>query len=489
MAKELVVNIGGMNVSVKGQRKLKMCIGIPVADSIGPTFFRTMLLRMEEWSQTFDLLPVIETSIPIDEARNKIVEAAVEYKCDYIFFIDSDTLIQKGQLEKLLSHDKDAITGLSYMRAAPYYSLIRKRVAYRLYNPIEPQGQELIKIDGAGFGCFLIKVSAFDKIEYPWFRFHFFKYEDKWRHIGEDLYLCEQLENANIEIYCDPTVECVHVGTDVTIDMANKYKDFRVIILDEIKASRKELSEFTGLSEEEVTVKCNIAVDLIAKQYKQEIIDTGKDPKIFYKENKNYIFDLVDWHMQKRRSFDIGLAENIKKTYPDVKTILDFGSGCGQNAIDLAKAGYIVAMADYEGYTSQFARFRAKKRGLDIKFYDMEKPINDKFDIILAFDVLEHIPDQEFENVINLLKSLKSDNGKGKVITTVAFGTQNGAHPMHYAESPRKTELIKSLNENSKIDINSLNTVANKDTNINIIDNINVDNLNKINDPIKILQR
>ncbi len=447
MTKELVVNIGGMNVSVKGQRKLRMCIGIPVSDSIGPTFFRTMLLRMEEWSQTFELLPVIETSIPIDEARNKIVEAAIQNKCDYIFFIDSDTIIQKGQLEKLLSHDKDVITGISYMRVAPFYSLIRKKVAYRLYNPIEPYGTELMKIDGAGFGCFLIKTSAFNKIEYPWFRFHFFKYEDKWRHIGEDLFLCEQLQNANIDIYCDPTVECIHVGTDVTIDMANKYKDFRIAILDEIKTSREELSEFTGLSQEEVTVKCNIATDLVAKQYKEYIIDTGKDPKMFYKENKYYIFDLINWHMQSRRSFDVELANNIRKNYPNAKKVLDFGSGCGQNAIELTKAGYITAMADYESYTSQFARFRTKKRGLDIKFYDIEQPINDKFDIILAFDVLEHVPDTEFEKTINLLKSLKSKDGK--IITTVAFGTQNGIHPMHYEESPRKVELIKKLNEDN----------------------------------------
>lgn len=445
MAKELVVNIGGMNIKVKGQRKIRMCIGIPVAGSISPTFFRTMLLRMEEWSQTFEVVPVIESSIPIDEARNKIVQGAIRYKCDYIFFIDSDTIVQKGQLEKLLSHDKDAITGISYMRVAPYFSLIRKKAAYRLYNPIEPSGTELIKIDGAGFGCFLIKTTAFDKIEYPWFRFHFFKHEDKWRHLGEDLYLCEQLQNANIDIYCDPTVGCVHVGTDVTMDLSDKYKDLRMSVLDEIKTSKEELSEFTGMSLEDVTVKCNIGTDIVAKQYKNDIIDAGKDPIIFYKENKYYIFDLIDWHMQKRRSFDIGLAENIKNQCPNARTILDFGSGCGQNAIELAKAGYLVSMADYDGYTSQFARFRAKKRGLDIKFYDIEKPINEKFDVVIAFDVLEHVPDSEFEKTINLLKSLKSDGGK--VITLVSFGTQNGDHPMHHEESPKKIELIKKLNE------------------------------------------
>jgi 2-polyprenyl-3-methyl-5-hydroxy-6-metoxy-1,4-benzoquinol methylase len=102
-------------------------------------------------------------------------------------------------------------------------------------------------------------------------------------------------------------------------------------------------------------------------------------------------------------------------------------------------------MADYDGYTSQFAKFRAKHRGLDVKFYDIEKPINDKFDIILALYVLEYVPDSEFEKVINLLKSLKSDGGK--IITKANFGDENGKYPMRYEESPKKIELMKRLSE------------------------------------------
>lgn len=440
---DLIVNIDGMNISVKGHRKVRICVGIPVTGGISPEFFREMLLRMEEWSQTFDIVPVIETAIPHDEGRNRIAKAAIDYKCDYIFFIDSDTLIQKGQLEQLLSHGKDAISGISYMKALPYYSLIRKKIGYRLYNPIEPSSTELIRIDGAGFGCFLVKTDVFNKIEYPWFQFKYIKYEDRWRHIGEDLYFCDQLENAKIEIYCDPTVQCVHIGTHLTIDIANRYKDLRLSILNEVERSKKELSEFTGMSLEQTSDRCHISTDLVAEQYKQYIIEQCEDPKKFYKENKDYIFDLINWHVQQRIIFDMELVKDIKNKYPSAKKILDYGSGCGQNAIMLAEAGYDVYMADYEGYTSDFAKFRAKKRGLDIKCYDIEKPIDDKFDMILAFDVLEHVPDDQFKDTINRLKNLKQNGCK--ILTTVSFGNQNGAHPMHYESSPEKIELIKQL--------------------------------------------
>lgn len=446
MTKDMVINVGGMDISVTGQRKIRICIGIPVGDNVNRLFFHTMLLRMEEWSQTFDIMPIIEYTIPIDEARNRIAKIATDAKCDYIFFIDSDVLIQQGQLERLVSWDKDAITGIYYMRAAPYYPLIRRKVAYRLYSPIEPDTSiELMSIDGSGFGCFLLRTSILDKIEYPWFQFQYFRHMNKWRHIGEDLYFCEQLKNVGIDIYCDPIIQCAHIGTDVTIDMVNRYKDLRSTILANIQKCKEDLSEFTGMSLEQVSERCHASKYLVADQYTYDIIEHKERPEKFYKENKDYIFDLINWHMEERRIFDMNLIDDIKNKYPFAKKILDFGSGCGQNAIMLSESGYDVSMTDYEGYTSEFAKFRAKKRGLNIKFYDIEMPINDRFDIILAFDVLEHIPDTEFEKTIYLLKTLKAENGK--VLTTTNFGTQEGLHPMHYESSPEKIKLIETLDK------------------------------------------
>lgn len=446
MTKDLVVNIDGMNISVTGQKRTRICIGIPMSEYVHRSFFHMMLFRMEEWAQTFDIVPAIEFIIPVDEARNRIAKTAIQNECDYIFFVDSDVIIQHGQLERLVSHNKDAITGIYYMRVLPHYSLIRKKTADKLYTPIEPNltDTDLIKIDGAGFGCFLVKTSVFDKIEYPWFQFKYYQREGIWGHLGEDLYFCEQLQNANIDIYCDPTIQCTHIGTDVTVDIANKYRDLKSSIKEEIDRSKIELSEFTGLSIEKVSERCFISTELVANQYRQDILETSKEPKLFYKDNKDYIFDLTNWHVQQRRIFDTNIINEIRTKYPDTKKILDFGSGCGQNAIMLAEAGYDVSMADYDGYTSEFARFRAKKRDLNIKFYDIEMPINDKFDIILAFDVLEHVPDNEFEKTIHLLKSLKHNGGK--ILTTVSFGTQGGLHPMHFESSPEKLKLIESLN-------------------------------------------
>lgn len=443
MPEDMIVNVDGMNVVVQGMEKIKVDIGIPAGKSIDAGFVKTIFDRLSEWTNKYAITISIDTTIPIDLSRNRIVEMAKKQKCDYLFFIDSDVLIEEGQLERLMSHDKDVVTGIYNMKIPPYYQLPRKRATEGLYTALELDGDQLVEIDGHGMGCALIKMSIFDKIPYPWFEFKYYEKDGKWEQTSEDLMFCQKLQDAGIKIYCDPLVQCAHIGTTVHIDLTKKYKEFRTTILKELDMTIEELKEFTGASSDEVHDKWRIATELVAKDYREFISQNHRDPKDFYKTNKNYIFDLTSYHMYKKRNSDINLVKSIKNDHPSARKILDFGSGCGQNAIELAEAGYDVSMADLDGYAAQFARFRTKKRGLNIKFYDIEMPINDKFDVILAFNTLDHIPDSEFEKTIYLLKSLKESGGK--ILITTSFGTQEGLYPMHYESSPEKLELIEKL--------------------------------------------
>ncbi len=452
MSENIIVNLEGMNIVVEGTEKLeksKICIGIPLGKNVDSQFLRMLLARIREWTNIYDIEITTDAVMPLDLSRNNIVITAKKTNCDYLFFIDSDIIIRQGQLERLLSHNKNAITGVYYHKISPYSPLPRKKVAHGLYTPVEMDGEDLIEIDGVGMGCFLAKMDIFDHVPYPWFEFKYYQKDGKWYQLSEDLYFCQKLQDIGIKIYCDPLVQCAHVGTSIDEDMSYKYKEFRVDYLKESDMTALELSEFTGIPLDEVHYKWKIATELVAKEYK-EFIKHNRDPKDFYKINKNYIFDLTGWHLTDRRIFDIELIKLIKEKYPFAKKILDFGSGCGQNSIYLARAGYHVTMTDYEGYTSQFARFRSHKRGLDIKFYDIEKLISDKFDIIIAFDIIEHIPDNEFEKTMELLKSLRND--RGKILTTISFGTQNGAHPMHYESSPKKLGIIEKLSNQNIIE-------------------------------------
>ena len=293
-------------------------------------------------------------------------------------------------------------------------------------------------------GCALLKMSVFDKIPYPWFEFKYYEKNGRWEQTSEDLLFCQKLQDAGLKIYCDPTVQCTHIGATVHSDLVQKYKEHRVTVLKELDKTIDELCEFTGFSQEEVNDKWRVANELVNREYEEYIKEDHRHPRDFYKTNKNYIFDLTGMHMHKRKFFDLNLIKTIKKEHPNTKNILDFGSGCGQNAVELAEAGYDVSMTDFDGYTSSFAMFRARKRGLNIKFYDIEMPIDKKFDIILVFDVLDHVPDKEFEKTIHLLNTLRNDNGK--ILYTTNFDNNSELRPMYYASSQEKLDLIDKLN-------------------------------------------
>src|SRR5688572_25480055 len=153
--------------------------------------------------------------------------------------------------------------------------------------------------------------------------------------------------------------------------------------------------------------------------------------KAFYKQTANYIYELGEWHLfvPNKRESDMALVEEMKKLGP--KNILDFGGGVGLMAFPLARAGFDVTLADLDGTSLDFAQFRAKRRGDKMKFWksDVEPmPPDKKYDVILALDVLEHLPKDTLHEVVDKLVKLK--HAKTQIIISAPFG-RTAVHPMH----------------------------------------------------------
>ncbi len=87
------------------------------------------------------------------------------------------------------------------------------------------------------------------------------------------------------------------------------------------------------------------------------------------------------------------------------KKLIEFGCATGAASSVLRNFGWDVTATD----VSKYAVKKAQKNFRNIKFlvHDMEKPFQkDKFDLAVAFDVIEHLPHPEIgiKNVYNLLK-------------------------------------------------------------------------------------
>src|SRR5262245_12186115 len=100
----------------------------------------------------------------------------------------------------------------------------------------------------------------------------------------------------------------------------------------------------------------------------------------FYKQTKNYIYELGEWHLfvPDKRESDLALVADMQKKRP--KNILDFGGGVGLMAIPLARAGLDVTLADLDGTSLEFAAFRAKRHDIPLKLWksDVEPAPPDK---------------------------------------------------------------------------------------------------------------
>jgi len=165
----------------------------------------------------------------------------------------------------------------------------------------------------------------------------------------------------------------------------------------------------------------------------------------FYKQTRNYIYELGEWHLfvPGKRESDLALVEDMRRKQP--KNILDFGGGVGLMAIPLARAGFDVTLADLDGTSLEFAAFRAKQHDVKLKLWksDLEPAPPDKqYDVILALDVLEHLPRDVLRSVVDKLVALK--HAGTEIVISAPFG-RTAVHPMHLDADEETHRQVKRL--------------------------------------------
>jgi SAM-dependent methyltransferase len=74
--------------------------------------------------------------------------------------------------------------------------------------------------------------------------------------------------------------------------------------------------------------------------------------------------------------------------------VLDYGCGIGSDGLLLLEAGYDVGFADYANPSTDYLRWRLRKRGFDAPIYDLDTaPPEPGWDAAYSFDVIEHVDD------------------------------------------------------------------------------------------------
>ena len=186
---------------------MKILLAIPSARYI-ETECVTSLFEMEK---TGEIELFIPKSYSVDVGRNIIAKYAQENGFDYIMWVDSDMILPKNTLVRLLSHDKDIVAGVYSYKVLGNKEVVAKRFQDETREEYDnltikeiKESSGLIEVDGFGFGCVLTKVSVFNKIPYPWFIYT--------QEMGEDIFFCRKAQNEEYKLWLDSDVICGHIG-------------------------------------------------------------------------------------------------------------------------------------------------------------------------------------------------------------------------------------------------------------------------------------
>ena len=173
-----------------------------------------------EWNTRFMALAGPENSelkhcwpvdMPIAEARNRSVEAAIERECDSVFFVDYDVLVFPDTLTRLVALDLPVVGGLYYTKSNP-----PEPVALVDGRPIsEWKSGALVAVDVVGMGCTLLDVALLKSLGPPWFQTSddgaMVNGEPTRTRSTEDAYFCARVTRESDARPCvDTSIVCGH---------------------------------------------------------------------------------------------------------------------------------------------------------------------------------------------------------------------------------------------------------------------------------------
>ncbi len=195
--------------------KINILIALPTAKYIEADTFKS-IYRLEK-SNNCNIHMECFYGYRIDQVRNLICDYAINNNFDYVFFVDSDIILPSDALVKLLNHSKDIVSGTYIQRKQgikipEIYIDINSNIQNINIDDLNKHNN-IFEIAGCGFGCCLVKVDSIKKINYPQFEYHpAIKMENT---LSEDIDFCIKAKNKGINIFCDPSIKCDHIGTNI----------------------------------------------------------------------------------------------------------------------------------------------------------------------------------------------------------------------------------------------------------------------------------
>jgi len=203
----------------------KVMLAIPSYKSCPAHAFQSIVMAILENINKGLLKRIgMKTFLYVTQARNELAKTAIEAyhrgEITHVWWVDDDMMLPEGCLERLLSYDEPAVSGLYYGRGLQPIAYELEPFRYLRRDEILRKG--LLQVDGVGFGCFLLRADILDAVAINYGSYMFQtpvreKEDGSRAEMGEDVFFCQLLKEMDVPIYVDCGLVVPHVG-DVAIN-------------------------------------------------------------------------------------------------------------------------------------------------------------------------------------------------------------------------------------------------------------------------------
>lgn len=154
--------------SVAGNMADSLSLGVPFYGNVSGEWWTHMLQFVAILAKEVDFREVITCgTMTADHSRNVITADFLKSDAEWLFWIDSDTLVPNGAVRRLMGIGKTLVSGLYYGKNPP-----NPPIAYYLANggivPIDKATKwekgDILAVDAVGMGCMLTHRSVFEDI-------------------------------------------------------------------------------------------------------------------------------------------------------------------------------------------------------------------------------------------------------------------------------------------------------------------------------------
>lgn len=199
----------------------RILIGLPTMGAINASLVAHLIKWAKEFPKGVINFYFTYKVQPVDRARNQIVDFFLKREnLTHLFFVDSDTIPPADAVIRLLSQDKDIVTGLTPMLVndkekgvwGTFYNAflpIRDAAGNTVRTECPKENTGLVEVERCGGSCIMIKREVFSKLETPYFKF-VLKDNGLDHVVSEDVYFCDRAREAGLKIYADTSIVCNH---------------------------------------------------------------------------------------------------------------------------------------------------------------------------------------------------------------------------------------------------------------------------------------